>query len=259
MTNADFTQVYNNIFDAVPEAITVGEEPNSQRYKVVTYNNTIVNPTYKGIVRYGCDIDWTFTESEVHKGLDYNNLIDSSDKTGGFWFTGTALNVFAGCSDSRNPYFANPDISNYIGSNNYFYRPDDPDIIKLGTVYYSATEYEAQIETGTQKIAYSNPYDAGNLLFAGTSGANKFITKESHIIEGSTTIANGGIGGAHPYLSGITLPSYIGAVDPNNNGWIVDVLCLTDTDVLKNGKAGGPACSNPPKAIAIFNATVIKK
>ena len=55
------------------------------------------------------------------------------------------------------------------------------------------------------------------LCLQATSGANKFITLESHIIEGSTTIANGGIGGSHPYLSGITLPSYVGAVDPNDS------------------------------------------
>lgn len=246
MTYQDFVQVYNNIFDADPEAISIGEQPDDQMYKVVTYNNTILNPK-KGIVRYGCDEGLSYPVNENHYGWDYNNLIDSSDKIYNLWFTGTAINVLAGCSDSRNPYNANPDISNYIGSNNYFYRPDDPDIFKYGDVYYTAPEYEAQTETGAPRIAYSNAYNASNPLYAGTTGANKFIALGSHLINGSKTIANGGIGAPHPYLSGITLPSYVGAVEPNNTGWVASLLCLKDIETLKNGNVGGPVCSQRPK------------
>ena len=96
-------------------------------------------------------------------------------------------------------------------------------------------------------------------MYAGTSGANKFITKESHIIEGSTTIANGGIGGSHPYLSGITLPSYVGAVDPNNTSWVANLLCLTDIEALKNAGMEGPVCSKRPKAITTLEATIVSK
>ena len=95
-------------------------------------------------------------------------------------------------------------------------------------------------------------------MYAGTTGANKFITLGSHLIEGSTKIADGGIGGPHPYLPGVTLPSYVGAVDPNNSSWVSNLLCLTDIDVLKNGSIDGPACSKRPKAITFFNGTVIR-
>jgi len=257
MTYQDFAQVYNNIFDNIPEAITIGEQPDDQMYKAVTYNNTIIN-SKKGIVRYGCDEGLSYPVNENHYGWDYNNIIDSSTKTYQFWFTGTAINVLAGCSNSRNPMLANADVSNYISSNNYFYRADDPDIFKYGDVYYTASGYEAQTETGTPKTAYSNAYDAGNPLYAGTTFANKFITLESHLIEGSTTTANGGIGIPHPYLSGVTLPSYVGAVDPNNNSWVAGILCLTDIYTLKNGSAGGPVCSKRPKAIDTLDATVIR-
>lgn len=257
MTYQDFVQVYNNIFDAVPEAITIGEQPDDQMYQAVTYNNTIVNPTYKGIVRYGCN-SYSYAENEDHYGGDYNNLIDSSDKKYGFWFTGTAINVLAGCSDSRNPYFTNPDISNYISSNNYFYRADDPDIFKYGEVYYTAAEFEAQTETGAPRVAYSNSFNAGNPLYAGTTYANKYITIGSHLIEPSITIANGGIGTPHPYLSGVTLPSYVGAVDPNDSSWVADILCLTEIETLKKGGAGGPGCSKRPKAIDTLEGTVIR-
>lgn len=259
MSFQDFVQVYNNIFDAVPEAITIGEQPDGQMYQAITYNNTIVDPGYKGIVRYGCDMNYSFVENEAHYGADYNNLIDSSNKTWGLWFEGTGINVMSGCSNSRNPYFANADISNYAGSNNYFYRARNPDVIKLGPTYYTAANYEGQTKTGGAKVAYTNPFDADNLLFAGTTYANKYITLTSHNIEGSTTIANGGIGGPHPYLPSVTIPSYIGAVDPNNNGWVAGLLCLTDIETLKTGTDSGPVCSKRPKKITTLKATITNK
>ncbi|MCW8854870.1 MAG: hypothetical protein OQK76_05490 [Gammaproteobacteria bacterium] len=250
----DFAQAYNNIFDNSPAAITVNYEPNFQLYKVITYNNTIINPRHAAIKRYGCDY-FPFTENESHYGADFNNIIDSHDKEYGHWFTSTAINVFNGCG-SYNPTYTNPDISNYFMSHNYFYRPDDADIFDYGypSVFYTVAEFEAQSETGGSKVAYTNPYDAGNRLYKGTTGANKFKTLGSHLIEGTTTIANGGIAIPHPYLSGITLPSYLGAVNPNDSNWIDDLLCLTDIEVLKKGGTGGPVCTVRPKIIDTLEA-----
>ena len=260
----DFAQVYNNIFDNPEEAIVVNYEPNFQLYKVITYNNTILNPLYAGIKRYGCVFfEHSFTENEDHYGGDYNNIIDSSNKEYGHRFTSVAINVFNGCG-SVNPPFLNPDISNYINSNNYFYRPDNSDIFAYGETtdpdaYYTVAEFEAQTETGAAKVAYTNPYNADNPLYSGSTGANRFKTLASHIIVGSKTIANGGIGGPHPYLSGVTIPSYVGAVDPNDSSWVANLLCLTDIDVLTNGGINGPVCSKRPKAIAILDAIVTRK
>ena len=173
----DFEQIYNNIFDAPREAIVVNYQPDHQFYKVITYNNTIINPSGKGVVRYGCDWFSAFVENEKHYGWDLNNIVGSSDKVYDLWFTGTAFNVFNGCGGNRTPY-SNPDISNYINSHNYIYSPDHPDIFDFtypGT-YYTAAEFEAQTVTGEPKVAYTNPYDADNPLYAGTTGANKFIT-----------------------------------------------------------------------------------
>lgn len=244
--NQDFAQAYNNIFDSVAEAIVVNHQPDLQFYKVITYNNTILNPTYKGIVRYGCDY-FSFAENQSHYGADYNNIIDNSDKVYGFWFTGTAINILNGCTGSRNP-FSEPDISNYLSSHNYFYRSRNPDVFAYGTptTFYTAAEFEAQTETGGSRIAYTNSHDSGNLLYTGTTGADRYITSGSHRIGGSTTIENGGIGGPHPYISGVTLPSYIGAVDPNDKNWVAGVLCLTDIHVLKNGGSEGPRCTLRP-------------
>lgn len=251
----DFAQAYNNIFDNVAMGITVQYQPDYQMYKVVTYNNTLLNPGSVGITRFGCDY-FSFTENESHFGWDYNNILDSTGKDADFWFLGVAMNIFA-CAGGT-PY-TNPDISNYINSNNYFYRSNDPDIFRYGTTFYTAAEFEVQTETGAPRVAYTNPYEAGNTLYAGTTGANKFITLGPHLIEGAITIANGGIGGSHPYLAAITLPSYVGAVDPSDSSWVSNILCLTDVEVLMNGGIDGPACSKRPKVIDIFDVTVIKK
>ncbi|MGD0822326.1 MAG: hypothetical protein ABSA71_16455 [Desulfomonilia bacterium] len=65
--------------------------------------------------------------------------------------------------------------------------------------------------------------------FVGSSRMNKYITMGSYALDGSHTIANGGLGGSHPYLSGVTLPSYVGAVNPNDNSWVAGVLGLNAT------------------------------
>lgn len=245
----DFAQAYNNIFDSVPEAITVNYEPNFQLYKVVTYNNTMWGSSV-GIKRYGCKFfAGSFVESEVHYGWDFNNIIDSSDKAYTFWYTGTALNVFNACT-YKAP-FTSPDITNYISSNNYYYRPRNPDIFAYGypSVFYTAAEFEAQTLTGAPRIAYTNSYDGANPLYAGTTGSDKYKTLGSHVIRGSATVANGGISGPHPYLSGVTIPSYIGAVDPSDINWVTGVFCLTDLEVLKNGGTGSPVCVVRPNRI----------
>ena len=133
------------------------------------------------------------------------------------------------------------------------------DVFKYITDFYTAAEFEAQTKTGGPRVAYTNPYDADNPLYAGTTGANKFKTLGSHLIEGSTTLANAGIGGPHPYLSGITLPTYVGAVNPNDSSWVANLLCLTDIDVLKNASIDGPVCSKSPKAADPVTGTVIRK
>jgi hypothetical protein len=53
-----------------------------------------------------------------------------------------------------------------------------------------------------------------------------YITQTNHSIGRDVlTMANGGIGGAHPFLDQ-TIPEYIGATDPNDNAWVNDVLSL---------------------------------
>ncbi len=73
-------------------------------------------------------------------------------------------------------------------------------------------------------------------LFLGTSGANRYKINSSFSLGSGRTAGNAGIGGNHPYLSGVTIPSYLGAVDPNNSSWVDAVLGLAN---LQNLIAGG--------------------
>ena len=67
-----------------------------------------------------------------------------------------------------------------------------------------------------------------------------YKTNGDYVLEGSTTIANGGIGGNHPYFSGVTIPSYVGATNPDDNNWADGVLSLANVTTLMNGGSGDP-------------------
>jgi hypothetical protein len=222
----DFAQVYNNIIDSYPTGIYVQYEPRHAQYKVVTYNNTIIGAD-RAILRYN---DTTLTyEPLAYYGYDYNNLFDACNAANDYAQTG---NLSVVPSENHGTSF---NVSGYFASNNLFYRSNTTRHLTVKRVNYTATQFEAQSETSSPRIAYSKSYDVNNPLYIGTTGAYKYKTKASYILEGISTIANGGIGGNHPYLSNVSIPSYVGAVDPNNSGWVDTVLGLSDINMLKAG------------------------
>ncbi len=201
--------------------------------------------TSAGIVRMGTEYDggWSFPENSELHGADWNNIIDGVDKEwpshNDFdWGTITGLNAFypRGSRDEH----SSPDFSEYFVSDNYMYRPDDPDqfVVNYPAVYYTLSEFEAQALTHIPRDQYSLAYDGGDLLYEDTSGADKYITRGAHVVEGAVTIADGGVGGNHPYLSGVTIPSYVGATDPSDistNHWVEGLLDdLTSTAWLRS-------------------------
>ena len=95
------------------------------------------------------------------------------------------------------------------------------------------------VSTATFNSAHSwtNYYNNTANLFRGSSGSDKYRTYGTFVV-GSSTIAAGGIGGNHPYLSGVTVPSYVGAVNPNDDSWVSGVLGL-DATYLRNATPGG--------------------
>lgn len=229
--NQDFAQVYNNIVDGVGgTGICSHYENTAYYYKPSFYNNTVIGSMRGGIVFYAY-LGSTETITN-YLAYDYNNIIDNIASYSGYC-TYIDDNV---CSAAGTPF----NLSNFYTSNNYFYRPQRSDLYSLNRTGYTQAEFEAQTATHIPRVAYTNAYDAGNTLYTGATGANKYIPRSSgaHVIEGSTTIANGGIGGNHPYLSGVTIPSYVGAVNPSDSDWVAGVLSLATYTNLRDATAG---------------------
>lgn len=249
----DFIQIYNNIFDSNEGvALSFGEIDTRTIYKAVSFNNTIINPKDRGLFRIHNALEnyWDFMTSAQYFGYDYNNILDYV-RDGSSW-SDAAIYV-------RGTFPSGPDFSTYVGDRNYFYRPNPSNIKDLdgtrlyymggvGAIRYDINEYES-LYSG--KDLYRNEYNSSDLLYKGTTGADKYKTRANHVVEGSKTVANGGIGGAHPYLDGITLPSYVGATNPNgpdsgtnwdpvmqnpdDSGWVDYVLYVVGDLPSQNG------------------------
>ncbi|HPX94175.1 MAG TPA: hypothetical protein PLF30_01315 [Candidatus Moranbacteria bacterium] len=87
-----------------------------------------------------------------------------------------------------------------------------------------------------------NNYTNSNLgLFQSSSGADQYKTAGSFLLDGTRTISDGGLGGNHPYLDSVTIPSYVGATNPNDNDWVDGVLSLANVSTLQNAPSGDPA------------------
>lgn len=239
LCKTDFSQIHHNIIENVSESLPTPHQPSWMMYKVLNYNNTIISPD-KGITRFSADMSTvTINMNPALYGYDYNNIItDCSDKTSGAsdWLIGTPINAM--CHGNRTQV-TNPDLTNYICSNNYIYHPNEADPADVFTynsdyldvtAYRNETEFEAETDIGSPREMYYK-HTGGTALFE----ADGYTTIGTHVMEGTDTIAAGGINIAHPYLAGITIPDYVGATDPDNNAWVsavvdMDVAWLTAQD-----------------------------
>lgn len=230
----DWCQIYNNIVDQT------GYTKNSEAWPIATrrirthlaatgsadiigpaiYNNTIFNgaDAISHYQEYDSGVDWHM----------YNNILDNNG-------SGALSALIAyGCSGGSGHYCDSFPESPLTDTNididrNYFYRTTFTNAVHIGndlTQRYSIAEWE---ENKAGSDLFSNAYNADDLLYTGTTGASKYTTRAAHVVEGSGAIGTSGIGGNHPYLSGVTIPSYVGAVDPENTAWVAGVLALDAT------------------------------
>lgn len=250
--HGDFWQVYNNIIDSPGEKGIVAQYDYVDywfMYKTTIYNNTIINPgEYGGVLGMGRRFYTNMNQN--YYGYVYNNICDNCGAYNGWCSEGADFNPQMYCSSSNAINYSNAYVSN-----NYSYRYRDSSQYRISTTSYTAPTFESQTVTHTPKVAFRNLYDAANLLYEGTSGADKYRIKAGHII-GSTTAGAGGIGGSHPFLNGITIPSYIGAANPNDNAWVAGVLNLASVLNMQNAgngdpnwiEGGGSSNTTPPAA-----------
>lgn len=236
--HGDFDQVYNNIVDTAGEAVRVmydywsDDNAYGYHYKVSIYNNTFIDTA--GIFGLGRRFaDW---QNGDYYTYIYNNILDTCGEgpTNGY---GTAAIVlkYRNSGETRSMTYTNS-----VVSNNYHYRPYDSYLYQtFASTIYDNTGWGTQSDTGGSKVSYTAAYNAGNLLFDDTTGAGKYTIRPTHTVGGTTADA-AGIGGSHPYLTEVTIPSYLGAVNPDDEDWVAGVLSLADTDVLRAAGSGDP-------------------
>jgi hypothetical protein len=237
-SDADFVQIHHNICDNTSGGIMLNySNEYGQTYKNIVYNNTLINSTKGGIQSFAAPITEYTNEVMDHYGYVFNNIIDNAASYGGY----CNYRALTFCENSSSSF----SLTNYFSNKNYVYRPPTTQIYNIAHGYtdgfYTQAGFEAQSSTGSPHNIYYKTYDIDNLLYAGTSGANKYITVGTHTVESGVTVANGGVGGAHPYLDGVTFPSYLGAVNPSDAGWVAGVLGLASTTVLQAGTSSDPS------------------
>ncbi|MHC4737300.1 MAG: DNRLRE domain-containing protein [Planctomycetota bacterium] len=233
----DFIQVYNNIFasDSGTKVASVGENYNGDRepFYACFYNNTLIK------MRFLIDHDNDYNPDFHPHFYCYNNIIEDA---GSEYDGKNDLNIlFTWIDWDENDI----DMDTVHVENNYFWpRTRTEEIINVADndCDYSANGYESAEYATT---VYANE----------TTGLHKtgsdYKCNGSHVLEGTTTIDDGGIGGSHPYLSGVTIPSYVGAADPNNDDWIDDVLDLVNLSSGAPGKATNPSPANSATGVSI--------
>lgn len=231
----DFVQIHNNI-------VVMASGLSGSHWNIATrrwgsegcdiqhatiYNNTLINGVGASIFH---GVDGKYSVKDYW--YCYNNIIDKHTDDYDAWdITYGHMTYYTGIT---NGMFSDSGIRI---DRNYFYRCPNTSTILYRTISGTGDNYT--IAQWEQKFSgtnlFQNSYSSSNLLYTGTSGADAYTTRSGHVVEGSLTIANGGIGVAHPYLSGV-LPSYIGATDPSSNGWVSTVLNLA---TVSNLQAGG--------------------
>jgi len=138
------------------------------------------------------------------------------------------------CMDKDDTGNATVNLTDSVIDRNYVYRPQDEEHYRAGRHAGSCSDWltTEEFHSCYSTTNYHNPYNAEDPLHQGTSGANAYKTRGDHALEGATTIAHGGIGNAHPYLEGITIPPYVGPCSDDGCSWVDEVLALRNLGIL---------------------------
>lgn len=236
----DFIQFHHNILDG--DGIELGQRSTWRRWFATVYNNTLLNGNILG---------WWDDSVQRYEFNDYmvNNILSGFDRP-----SATYKFIFQRIAD--NPIDNSGWVANEVVDRNYVYNMTsytsatcgNGDPIRIGDASlwtedshfgcFTMDEYNAENGWTNWQKASSEGTDN---LYAGSSGTDKYITRATHVVSGSTTISTGGISILHPYLSGVTIPSYLGATNPNDNAWVAGVLSLASVSNLQNASSGDPA------------------
>jgi len=233
MVFTDFIQYHHNIHDGGGN-VTVGYVTNNLFVPVgaTVYNNTIDGGILKASYGEGYDPGDTANEHVPMFTYLMNNIVANAGSNS---YT-CSRPVVLGCENYTGSYQAD----DFIVDHNYLYSTG---VDRIGVLHSSsANKFDGTTASFNSAFGTTNYYKAtsegSDNLFAGASGADQYITRGAHVVSSPTTIANGGYNAAHPYLSGVTIPDYIGATDPDDittNNWVDGLLNdLTSTTWLRS-------------------------
>ena len=256
----DFIQIYNNILVNTGSAIQIGEIDTPTIYKPVVYNNTIISPldgaisfthnrsngSKTGLTTSTGVVVPPYNEPNSYYGYAFNNILHNVRDGWNWSDIGAAGKSTLGFPIAR-------DFSNLHIKNNYFYLPnitnandtDGSKVVYLDGVRYTVSAYEALRPGSSLFLKTSGTND----LFKTGSVASSYKTNKDHVISGALTVANAGVGGEHPYFAGVSVPSYIGATDPNTEAaWVDEVLNLVTPGAMVDKPVN---VAQPPLPLAL--------
>jgi hypothetical protein len=245
----DWVQIYNNIVDMQAAsnyqgAITVRRTASEgvDCIHPCVYNN-LTRGSYAGLYN---DMDGKYFQ--VFQGLWANNIIDSPSEYGDDDYPITLYHRYGITWYSDREWPGDFTITGITVDRNYIYRGSQAsghDILfgKLAVTSgfdYSMSVAEFEAYNGSDHFIQATQESGSNKLFVNyaASTADKYRTITGHVMEGTDTIGASGIGGDHPYLSGATIPSYIGATNPSDDDWVAGVLGLATLSNLQGATAG---------------------
>ena len=220
MHRQDFAQAYNNIVE-VNSTSGIGIETNDicsacdNHVNNTEYNNTIYQGSMNHIVPYG-------SRPSLYQPYWWavNNIMDHApDGQDGLY---PGINGGVGMATSGGTV----DMSNAKIDRNYLYRKITSTPFRIGQPTGSACTNRLTTAQANSCYSWTNWDNSNSGLYVSSTWPNKYTTNGSFVINGTTTIANGGIGVPHPYLSGVRIPSYVGATNPNDHAWVAGVYNL---------------------------------
>lgn len=247
----DFSQIHHNILN------TNGQVIGKSDGHPVLYNQVIYNNTFKGsdaqyILRSAADsssydnyYDSGSGNPEAHIHVWVQNNIQS-----GYSGTRGAFRMQSDCDNDNwsaaDVVFENNLLNSVSSSGNALRMGNTSSGTGCAAEYYTVAAFNECSSSWRGTSGVVN-WDVDGSLFIGAFGAEQYITSGTFGLGGSATVGNAGKGTPHPYLDGITLPSYIGATDPTDHAWVngvmedlasVDWLRVQDGDPTWSGDNG---------------------
>lgn len=194
---------------------------------------SVYNNTFKGGRLQG---NWFGNTTPFPHLYWINNIFDTPNNTNDVRVMDLGYSIGSGYSSNFNRINI---------QNNYIYRDSTGyDPIRLTNDsdscegLLSLSEYDTC--SGDTNYAKASSEGSDN-IYIGTTGADAITTRGAHVVSGVLTVADAGLGGNHPYLDNTTIPSYVGATNPNDNTWVDGVIGLASVSTLQNFPDGDPS------------------